>query len=203
MHPEPLRLQQPDHGLENRRLPRAGAAREDEQLLLEREADRLALLLGQGKPGLLLDPGQRLIHVDRRHRAGRPEEIVDPPRELGLGHVEPGEVHRAARRGERLDDHRLVGGQGGQGIRQESRRDLERLLRRMQQLPLRHIDVAFVGQLVQRVQDARGGAQRRIRGNPQLARDLVRRLEADPPDVPGQPVRVLADRGDGRLAVRS
>ena len=61
--------------------------------------------------------------------------------------------------------------------------------------------MAFIGQLVQRVQDARGGAERRIRGDPQLPRDLVRRLEPDPPDVPGQPVRILPDRGDRRLAV--
>ena len=82
MHPEPLRLQEPDHRLENGRLPRSRAAREDEQLLLERQPDRLALLLGQGKPGLLLDPGQRLIHVDRRH-GGAPEGDLLPDARAG------------------------------------------------------------------------------------------------------------------------
>jgi len=113
-----LRLQDADHGFEDRRLPRPWPARDDEELLLKRLAHRLALLLVKARPVFLLHPGQRLAHVNRRNGPGGPEEISHPARELRLGHVERREVDRIPR-GQRFHGHALVGGERGQRVRKE------------------------------------------------------------------------------------
>ncbi len=64
------------------------------------------------------------------------------------------------------------------------------------------IDVPFVGQLVEDVEDPRLRAEFRIPGEAQLLGDLVGGDEADPEDVRGQAVGVLPDDVD-RLVRRS
>jgi len=98
---------------------------------LEREPHRLALLLGEGEAGRLLDPGQGLSQVERWNSPGGPEEISHAPRELGLGHVESRKVDRPARR-QGFHHDCLVGAERGERVRQERRRDLQALLRGFQ-----------------------------------------------------------------------
>jgi len=57
--------------------------------------------------------------------------------------------------------------------------------------------VALGRRFAERVRDAGAGAQRRILGDADLARDDVGRQEADAADVAGEPVGVFLDDGDG------
>ncbi len=62
LRPDPR--EDPDHRVDDRRLPGPGAAGDHHHLVAGDRADRLDLLFGQGDGELLLDPGDRLVRVD-------------------------------------------------------------------------------------------------------------------------------------------
>ena len=66
---------------------------------------------------------------------------------------------------------------------------------------LRVSNVPLAGQILKRVLDGGPGPIGTIAVDPHLGRQFVGGLEADAPDVVGQPVGVLLDLGDGFLAV--
>jgi len=164
------------------------AARDDEQLLLERQAHRLALLLGQGQAGLLLDPRQAgamsmgdTARGARRRSAARARTWVS--RHAARRDRPPGPRRR-------LHDDGLLGSQRSErsGRRVTGISSVSSVARSSS---ARGRTRALVRELLERVQNPRRGAQRRISRDAKLAGDLVRRLEADPPDVPGQSVGIL------------
>ena len=59
----------------------------------------------------------------------------------------------------------------------------------------------MAGQVLERVLDGGPGPIGTVAVDPHLGRQFIGGLEADAPDVVGQPVRVLLDLGDGFLAV--
>ncbi len=71
----------------------------------------------------------------------------------------------------------------------------------LHQLGLRHVDVPLVGLLAQGVGHAGRHPLRRIRGNAQVAGDLVGGDEADAVDVARQPVGVVVDHAGRAVAV--
>ena len=91
------------------------------------------------------------------------------------------------RRSHRLFDNQLV--------------DLDQLRGMFDNAGLRVSNVALAGQVLKRVLDGGPGPIGTVAVDPHLGRQFVGGLEADAPDVVGQPVGVLLDLGDGFLAV--
>ena len=79
--------------------------------------------------------------------------------------------------------------------------DLDQLRGMFDDAGLRVADVALAGQVLERVLDGGPGPIGTVAVDPHLGRQFIGGLEADAPDVVGQPVGVLLDLGDGFLAV--
>jgi hypothetical protein len=111
------------------------------------------------------------------------------------GQVEPGFALRC------FPDDRLLGHRRLHRLFDDQLVDLDELRGVFDDAGLRVADVALAGQVLKRVLDGGPGPVGTVAVDPQLGRQFIGGLEADAPDVVGQPVRVLLDLGDGFLAV--
>ena len=105
------------------------------------------------------------------------------------------------RRGHRLADHPVGRGQFVQARGDQLGRYVEDFRGVGDQVGRGQVAVAVVGGLGQGVGQAGLDPLRAVRGDADRGGDRVRGLEPDAPHVGGQPVRLMADDGDRRVAV--
>ena len=84
----------PEHGVDDRRLPRSGAAGDDQHLVAGDRADRLDLFFGKRDGELLLEPGDRLFRLDLPDGPGGLDQGPESGGKLRLGRMVPGQIHR-------------------------------------------------------------------------------------------------------------
>ena len=196
-----LRLEDFQDAADEGGLADARPARDDEHLLLARLPDRFLLQGSQLDPQLPFDPGDGLLHVDDRHgmRSGRGDPVD------GLGKADFGPMQGSqVKPGFAFDgfpDDRLFGHRRFHRRFDDQLVDLDQLRGMFDDAGLRVADMALAGQVLKRVLDGGPGPIGTIAVDPHLGRQFIGGLEADAPDVVGQPVRVLLDLGDGFLAV--
>ena len=94
-------------------------------------------------------------------------------------------------RRQRLDDHLAGIGQNAQGTAHRRPRHTEQLGAARDERFERVVNMPLIGELVQKVDNARLNAHGRVAGEAQLAGDAVCGDETDAEDVRGQPVGVL------------
>ncbi len=210
--------------LHDRRLPHARPARDHEHLVVRGLLDGAPLRGGELDARALLERGDRHLHrgrearslgFDLRHFRARGEQIADAPRDRHLGLVERRRVHRdVLARG--LDDHVLRSRERVGGLLHADLVLFEHARRGGHQREPRGEHVPSRDDVVDRLEDARLRPLRRVRGDPDRSRDLVRGLEPHAPHVEAQAVRlarhdvdrlgpealVNAGRERGRGAVR-
>ena len=186
-----LGLEDLEDGVDQRGLADARPAGDHQHLRAQRQPHRLPLALGQADPGLPLDPGDRLLRVDRRpgraacaepDAAARrcPARRGSRPARNTQGR--PSTVSATTVAVAQLQVERRVDDLG---------RDLQQLGGKRAQLVRRQAAMALVHGLGQRVADPGPGADHRRLLDPEPHRDLVGALEADAADVAGEPVGVL------------
>ena len=190
-----------ENAANERGFPNARPTSDDQHLLLARLPDRLLLPGSQLDPQLAFDPGDGLLHVNDRHgvRRGR----CDPVNGLGkadLGPVEGRKVEPGFAL-DRFSDDRLLCHRRFHGRFDNQLIDLDQFRGMFDDARLGVADVALARQILERVLDGGSGPIGTIAVDSHLGGEFVGGLEADSPDVVGQPVRVFLDLGDGFLAV--
>ena len=181
-------------------LAHARPAGDHQQLGAQRQAHRLPLALGQGEPGLRLDPGDRLVGVDRgpgRAALASRSSRSAMPRSARCSPAR----NTQARALDRVGHHRALGELQLEGGVDQLGRDLQQLGGERAQLVRGQAAMALVHGLGQGVGDAGPGPDHRRLLDAEPRRDLVGALEADAADVAGEPVGVLGDHLDGVGAV--
>ncbi len=197
VHADLLRLQDLDEGAEDGGLARAGPAGEDAELRGEREADRDALQLVEGKARLLLGPLHGGVGLDRRQPAADPAEALDDVGDLLLGAVvvrqleQAGAGQRVGHAGRRVADQRLGLDQGLDAGGHELARGLQLVGRVFDQVGLAERRVALLLQGLERVEDAGVEPRRRVVGKAEVDGDAVGGLEPDAVNLAGDAVRLV------------
>ena len=160
---------------------------------LERSASRTASrwLAARVEPELALDPGDRLLGVDRRPGRAAGGQAAQPLGDALLGAVQPGQEHAGAAL-DRVGHHRPLGQLQLEGRVDHLGRDLQQLGGERAQLVGGQAAMALVHGLGQGVADPGPGADHRRLLDPEPHRDLVGALEADAADVAREPVGVVA-----------
>ena len=186
--------------VQQRRLPDARPAGHHEHLRAQGAREGVPLAARKLEAETRLDPRNRPGRVDvgpRRPALGEPRK---GRRDLPLGRVQAREED-AGRTLDRVAHDRGVRELERQRLRHEIDRDLQQAPGGGHQLRLGQAAMPVVQRLGERVADAGPGPHHRRLRDPDFLRDPVGGQEADPADVAGQSVRVLADDGNGIDAV--
>jgi hypothetical protein len=196
-----------DQPADDRRLPNARSAGNDEHFVPRGRLDRFPLRGGEFQAHLPLHPFQRLFDLDLRQRVIALRKRANGPGDADLRQehrleVEPLLLGRVRRRGgapvpnqlvllpaglDRLSNH--IGG------------DVRQPHRLIDHAVLRVSDVPLRAHVLEDVADRGPGPQGRVLGQPEPRGQLVGGLEPDAPDVRRQPVRVALHQVDRRVAV--
>ena len=186
---------------DERGLADARPARDDEHLLLARLPDRLLL------------PRASLI---ASFPSTQPMAFSTSMTGMGCGVAEAirwtrlGQAHLGPVQGSQVEpgfafdgfpDDRLFGHRGFHRRFDDQLVDLDQLRGVFDNAGLWVSDVALAGQVLERVLDGGPGPIGTVAVDPHLGRQFIGGLEADAPDVVGEPVGVFLDLGDGFLAV--
>ncbi len=192
--PEPQSLPRADRRdrAHDRRLADARPAGDDAHRILERVPDRTPLLFGKLEPRALRERGELVLDVEPERLARCAHQHRQHARDSVLRGVQRARVDAA---GHLVAHHPSLPFEHRQCLGDRLRRQLEQPRRAFDELPLGQETVAVPRPLRQRVQQTRPDARGRVVGEPDVARELVRRVEADADHLVGQPVRVrLQDR---------
>ena len=199
-HSLSLALKHGDHAAHDRRLARAGAARQDEHRVIEHGGDGFFLLRGKRDLRCLLPVGD-----DRRRLFGGQDSRLLLQEEKDLRRalfraVEPRRVDE--RLGADFLDGELFGGERRlQDSAHLFHRHAQELRRTLRQRARRDAAMPLLGDLVKRVIEPRLDALFADLVKPRALGDRVRRQKADARDIARQSVRVLLHDLDGKGAV--
>ena len=196
-------MQQVQEAADKRGLAHARAAGDDRHLAAEGDAQGLSLLGREADQAPLLHggKGELLVVVHVRTAQRRADEAEEAAGGLGLGVEELGGVDDAAELRVFVQDDSFVAGQARQCVVERLGGNLEPGAGLLAELAARVEHVPLRCQLGEGVQRSGLGALRRIDGEAERLRDAVGGAEADPPDVEGEPVGVLAHQRHGAVAV--
>ena len=196
----PLGGDDPQDGVEQRRLADAGAAGDDRNLRPEDHRDRGALRRGQRLAGLLLDPWNCLVGVDRRPWRRPLPQSAQQVGDAALGEIQPPQENA----GSPLDcvRHDLAAGKlMSQGHVDDAGVDFEQCGRKFDQIVCRQTAMTLVGGLLQCEGNAGPHPLRRLPRHAELHRYGVGGAEADAPDVAREPVGILGHHRDRVMSV--
>ena len=186
--------------VEQGRLANARAAGDHHRLGAQRHFNRRALRRRQHLARLFLDPGQGLLHVDRRPGQGASDQCAQPFGHAALGDVKP------AQENARLAADRVADDLGARELVIERRPhkrfvDVEELGGEGDEIVDRKPAVTVVGRLLEG--EGHTGAQplRRFAGHAHFHGHRVGRAKADASDIAGEPIRILGHHLNGVVAI--
>jgi hypothetical protein len=185
--------QDPEQRIDQCRLADPGTAGDYQHLGGERHPDRRPLAVGERQAGALLDPGDRLVGIDRRPGRAAGGERLQPLGDVALGLIQCREKD-AASPVHFICHYRAARDLLGEGGLDEVGRHLEQCLGQRNQVFDRQPAMPVIHRLGEGVRDA--GAHPHHRGlvDAEPHRDLVGALEADAADVAGEAVWVFRDQ---------
>ena len=188
--------------VEQGRLADARAAGDHHRLGAQRHFNRRALRRRQHLASLFLDPGQGLLHVDRRPGQGASDQGAQPFGHAALGDVKPAQEN-ACLAADRVADNL---GPGELVIERRPHKrfvDVEELGGEGDEIVDRKPAMTVVGRLLEG--EGHTGAQplRRLTGHAHFHGHCVGRPKADASDVAGEPIRILGHHLNGVVAHRS
>ena len=181
-------------------LPTPGPPVTTATLELQRHLDRGALRGGERLAGLLLDPGDGLVGVDRRPWRRALGQGAQPLGDAALGEIETAQEN-AGLSADRVGDDLVIGELMIQRRSDDALVDLEQLGRELDQVLDRKPAMALVGRLLQGEGDPGPNALRRLAGHAHLHGDRVGGPKADAADVAREPIGILGHHLDGVMAI--